>query len=205
MADGRHALPRRDRRSAAGPPDRSSSACSRSRRSGGSASTRPRHVRRPLHHAPPTRTSTTRSSGDRFRQDLYYRLKIISIELPPLRERPEDVAAARRSFPGRVLPVHGAAPAFVSPVALEMLLHYPWPGNVRELQNEVQRSLVMAGGGPLILEEHLSPKINPAGLTYSSATHRFAEAKADFERRFLLGGAGPLPLPPDADGGRGRA
>jgi DNA-binding NtrC family response regulator len=43
----------------------------------------------------------------------------------------------------------------------------------------------MAAGGPLILEEHLSPKINPAGVTYSEASHRFAEAKADFERRFL--------------------
>jgi DNA-binding NtrC family response regulator len=43
----------------------------------------------------------------------------------------------------------------------------------------------MAGGGPLILEDHLSPKINPAGETYSRASHRFAEAKADFERRFL--------------------
>jgi DNA-binding NtrC family response regulator len=66
-----------------------------------------------------------------------------------------------------------------------MLLRYPWPGNVRELQNEVQRCLVLAAGGTLILEEHLSPKINPAGEVYSRASHGFAEAKADFERRFL--------------------
>jgi DNA-binding NtrC family response regulator len=121
----------------------------------------------------------------RFRQDLYYRLKIISIELPPLRERPEDARLLLDHFLDEFSRSMGRPRPFVSPVALEMLLHYPWPGNVRELQNEVQRSLVMAGGGPLILEEHLSPKINPAGLTYSSATHRFAEAKADFERRFL--------------------
>jgi DNA-binding NtrC family response regulator len=74
---------------------------------------------------------------------------------------------------------------FLSPVALEMLLRYPWPGNVRELQNEVQRCLVMADGAPLILEEYLSPKINPAGEIYSRASHRFSEAKADFEKRFL--------------------
>ncbi|MCX6574155.1 MAG: sigma 54-interacting transcriptional regulator [Candidatus Aminicenantes bacterium] len=121
----------------------------------------------------------------RFRQDLYYRLKIISIELPPLRERPEDARLLLDHFLDAFSRSMGRPRPFVSPVALEMLLHYPWPGNVRELQNEIQRSLVMAGGGPLILEEHLSPKINPAGLTYSSATHRFAEAKADFERRFL--------------------
>ena len=121
----------------------------------------------------------------RFRQDLFYRLKIIAIDLPPLLERPEDARLLLHHFLDEFARSMGRPRPFVSPVALEMLLHYPWPGNVRELQNEVQRCLVMAGGGPLILEEHLSPKINPAGVTYSSATHRFAEAKADFERRFL--------------------
>ncbi len=122
---------------------------------------------------------------DRFRQDLYYRLKIISIDLPPLRERPDDALLLLNHFLDEFARSMGRPRPFVSPVALEMLLHYPWPGNVRELQNEVQRCLVMAGGGPLILEDHLSPKINPSGETYSRASHRLAEAKADFERRFL--------------------
>ena len=121
----------------------------------------------------------------RFRQDLYYRLKIIAIELPPLRERPEDALLLLNHFLDEFARSMGRPRPFVSPVALEMLLRYPWPGNVRELQNEVQRCLVMADGGPLILEEYLSPKINPAGETYTRATHRFAEARADFERRFL--------------------
>src|SRR5512137_2672825 len=121
----------------------------------------------------------------RFRQDLYYRLKIIAIELPPLRERPEDARLLLHHFLDEFSRSMGRPRPFVSPVALEMLLHYPWPGNVRELQNEVQRCLVIAGGGPRILEDYLSPKINPAGETYSQASHRFAEAKADFERRFL--------------------
>jgi DNA-binding NtrC family response regulator len=121
----------------------------------------------------------------RFRQDLYYRLKIIAIELPPLRERPDDALLLLNHFLDEFARSMGLSRPFVSPVALEMLLRYPWPGNVRELQNEVQRCLVMADGGPLILEEYLSPKINPAGETYSRASHRFVEAKADFERRFL--------------------
>ena len=121
----------------------------------------------------------------RFRQDLYYRLKIIAVDLPPLRERPDDALLLLNHFLDEFARSMGRPRPFVSPVALEMLLRYPWPGNVRELQNEVQRCLVMAGGGPLILEEFLSPKINPAGETYSIASHRFAEAKADFERRFL--------------------
>jgi len=121
----------------------------------------------------------------RFRQDLYYRLKIIAIELPPLRERPDDALLLLNHYLDEFARTMDRPRPFVSPVALEMLLRYPWPGNVRELQNEVQRLLVMAAGGPLVLEDHLSPKINPSGETYSAATHRFAEAKADFERRFL--------------------
>jgi DNA-binding NtrC family response regulator len=121
----------------------------------------------------------------RFRQDLYYRLKIIAVELPPLRERPDDALLLLNHFIDEFARSMGRPRPFVSPVALEMLLRYPWPGNVRELQNEIQRCLVMADGGPLILEEYLSPKINPAGETYSPGTHRFSEAKADFERRFL--------------------
>jgi transcriptional regulator with AAA-type ATPase domain len=121
----------------------------------------------------------------RFRQDLYYRLKIIAIDLPPLRERPEDALLLLNHFLDEFSRSMGKPRPFLSPVALEMLLRYPWPGNVRELQNEVQRCLIMADGAPLVLEEYLSPKINPAGETYSRATHLFSEAKADFEKRFL--------------------
>ncbi|MEN6561332.1 MAG: sigma-54-dependent Fis family transcriptional regulator [Acidobacteriota bacterium] len=121
----------------------------------------------------------------RFRQDLFYRLKIIAIDLPPLRERPDDAHLLLNHFLDEFARSMRRPRPFVSPVALEMLLRYPWPGNVRELQNEVQRLLVLAGGGPLILEEHLSPKINPAGETHSNASRRLAEARADFERRFL--------------------
>ncbi len=121
----------------------------------------------------------------RFRQDLYYRLKIIAIDLPPLRERPDDVLLLLDHFLDAFARSMGRPRPFVSPLALEMLLRYPWPGNVRELQNEVQRALVMAGGGPLILEDHLSPKVNPAGETYTEGSHKLAAAKADFERRFL--------------------
>ena len=121
----------------------------------------------------------------RFRQDLYFRLKIIAIELPPLRDRPEDVRSLLDHFFDAYARSMGRPRPFLAPVALEMLLRYPWPGNVRELQNEVQRCLVMADGGNLVLEEYLSPKINPEGETYDRASHRLAEARADFERRFL--------------------
>jgi DNA-binding NtrC family response regulator len=74
---------------------------------------------------------------------------------------------------------------FFSPLALEILLSYAWPGNVRELQNEVQRALILAGDGAVIREEFLSPRVNPAGQTYSPVSHHFLAAKAEFEKRFL--------------------
>jgi len=121
----------------------------------------------------------------RFREDLSYRLRIITLELPPLRDRKDDIVLLL----DRLLDQHarstGKPRPFFSPVALEILVRYPWPGNVRELQNEVQRALIMAGDSPLIREDFLSPKVNPGGETYTPSSHRFSAAKADFERRFL--------------------
>jgi DNA-binding NtrC family response regulator len=121
----------------------------------------------------------------RFREDLSYRLRIMTVELPPLRERKDDVLLLLDHFLDEHARASGRPRAYFSPVALEILLRYPWPGNVRELQNEVQRALIMAGDSPLIREDFLSPKVNPAGETYTPASHRFSAAKADFERRFL--------------------
>jgi DNA-binding NtrC family response regulator len=120
-----------------------------------------------------------------FREDLYYRLKIIPIELPPLRERKEDVLLFLDHFMDEYArSMRRTRPRF-SPLAIEMLLSYPWPGNVRELQNEVQRCLIIAGDSPIVQEDFLSPKINPRGETYSPASHGLAEARAQFEKRFL--------------------
>ncbi len=122
----------------------------------------------------------------RFREDLYYRLKIIVIEIPPLRERREDLVPLINHFAERYAGEMRRPRPYFSPPALEMLLRYPWPGNVRELQNEIRRCLVLACDGNLIREEHLSPAINPRGESLPEASRRFAAARADFERRFLL-------------------
>ena len=122
----------------------------------------------------------------RFREDLYYRLKIIVIELPPLRERREDLVPLINHFAERYAREMRRPRPYFSPPALEMLLRYAWPGNVRELQNEVRRCLVLAGDGNLIREEHLSRAINPRRESFPESSHRFAAARADFEKRFLL-------------------
>ncbi|MDH4196106.1 MAG: sigma-54 dependent transcriptional regulator [Candidatus Aminicenantes bacterium] len=120
-----------------------------------------------------------------FREDLYFRLKIIAIELPPLRERREDIIPLLEHFAARFArPMGRPAPQF-SDGALALLLAYPWPGNVRELQNEIQRALVMSGDGAVIRAEDLSPRLNPRPGETAAPARTFLAARAEFERRFL--------------------
>ncbi|MHB8094261.1 MAG: sigma 54-interacting transcriptional regulator [Candidatus Aminicenantales bacterium] len=121
----------------------------------------------------------------RFREDLYYRLKIIVIELPPLRERKADLLPLINHFAESYAREMKIPRPYFAPLAMEMLLQYSWPGNVRELQNEIQRCLVMAGGNNLIREEYLSPEINPRGERYSEASRDLRRARMEFEHRFL--------------------
>lgn len=82
----------------------------------------------------------------RFREDLYYRVAVIPIELPPLRERGEDIALLAQAFADRVAQEEGFDPYPLPPAVLDALSAAPWPGNVRELQNSVRRALVMTRG-----------------------------------------------------------
>ncbi len=79
-----------------------------------------------------------------FREDLFYRLNVVAIDLPPLRERPEDIAVLARHFVNAVGARLGFAAPVIEPDALDALTRYRWPGNVRELENAVERALVLA-------------------------------------------------------------
>ncbi len=94
----------------------------------------------------------------RFREDLYYRLNVVSLTLPPLRERREDVPFLVDHFLAKYAGELGERA--LSADALDRLLGYPWPGNVRELENVIQHAMVMAGGG-VILPEHLPIAAGP--------------------------------------------
>lgn len=85
-----------------------------------------------------------------FREDLYYRLAIFPIRLPPLRERLEDVENLAQAFLAKFSP--GVT---LSAGALEVLLQHDWPGNVRELRNVIERSSIVAGSGREILADHI--------------------------------------------------
>ena len=120
-----------------------------------------------------------------FRMDLYYRLRILTIEVPPLRERRADLLLLTNHFVDRYSREMGREKTYLSPGALEIMVNYPWPGNIRELQNEVQRCLILAGGDRLIREEHLSAKINPQAKPAAPVTYNYFLAKAEFEKRFI--------------------
>jgi transcriptional regulator with PAS, ATPase and Fis domain len=89
----------------------------------------------------------------RFRSDLYYRLNVIRVHVPPLRDRPDDIPALVQSLLGRMA---SRAPPSLHPGELERLMAYGWPGNVRELRNVLERSLVLHRG-PLRPSELISP------------------------------------------------
>jgi transcriptional regulator with GAF, ATPase, and Fis domain len=91
----------------------------------------------------------------RFREDLYYRLHVVPIELPPLRERREDIRALAEHFVQAECRKLGREPAALSPAALAELEGYAWPGNVRELRNVIERAVVLHRGGAIELPERL--------------------------------------------------
>src|SRR5262249_59142766 len=89
----------------------------------------------------------------RFREDLFYRLHVVPIRLPPLRERPEDVEPLARMFLDRFAADLGRATRQLAPEALALLRAHHWPGNVRELENLVERLLVLGGEQPISAAE----------------------------------------------------
>jgi DNA-binding NtrC family response regulator len=134
-------------------------------------------------------------SAGGFRQDLYYRLKVVEIQLPPLRQRSEDVPALAQRFLEQVNERLGRDKQRLSEAALARLVRHPWPGNVRELRNVLEQAAVLAGGS--VIEEHDlrldgAPRAAPAAPPGADlASLPFSEAKRQmverFEREFLLG------------------
>ena len=93
-------------------------------------------------------------ASERFREDLYYRLNVFEIHVPPLRERPEDILPLAEAFLEELGSTMGRPAAGISRDAGEWLVEYSWPGNVRELRNAIERAILLCDGG-LITREHL--------------------------------------------------
>lgn len=129
-----------------------------------------------------------------FREDLFYRLNVIRIELPPLRDRPEDIPLLASHFARRYTPPAKQAPE-IDPTAMDMMLNFPWPGNIRQLENAIERACITARDGA-ILPSHLPPDIargvgptkNGGGVSVDlnrPLPEQLAELTSRFEERYL--------------------
>ena len=103
----------------------------------------------------------------RFREDLYYRLNVVSLELPPLRDRRSDIPALAKFFVDRYAKDNGKAIEGFTPETMELLAAYDWPGNVRELENAIERAVVLATGSLIdtkALPTSVRPRVVPPGM-----------------------------------------
>ncbi|HUW65927.1 MAG TPA: sigma-54 dependent transcriptional regulator [Spirochaetia bacterium] len=123
-----------------------------------------------------------------FREDLYFRLNVITLKLPALRERADDIRELAEHFLVKYSREFGKKITSFAPAAMEMLLNFDWPGNVRELENACERAVVMAAG-PVILPEDLPLSLSTLILPDTSAIgagRSLKEIVADVERQVIL-------------------
>ncbi|MDR9500306.1 MAG: sigma-54 dependent transcriptional regulator [Desulfurivibrionaceae bacterium] len=123
----------------------------------------------------------------RFRQDLYYRLNVLPITLPPLRQRPADIPLLCDHFMAKFRDRMGSVAVRIDKGAMKMLLKYPWPGNVRELENTIERALVLAEGETLVAENF--PLLQEGGAAGRGALpfdgYSLKEAKKVWEKNLI--------------------
>jgi transcriptional regulator with PAS, ATPase and Fis domain len=121
-----------------------------------------------------------------FRKDLFYRLRVIPLELPPLRERRDDVLPLARQFIAKTCKQNSCGPCALSSDVLDALHAYAWPGNVRELENAIERAVVLAEGQPKIELGDLPPEIRAPAAAKSAAAETESLTLAEAERRHIL-------------------
>ncbi len=113
-----------------------------------------------------------------FREDLYYRINVVRVELPPLRNRREDLPLLAGQFIERFNRLQGRAVAGLEPEALSLLLAHDWPGNVRELENVVERAFILCGDGRIGIR-HLPPELTARAAAAPPADRRAAHDLLD--------------------------
>jgi two-component system response regulator PilR (NtrC family) len=126
----------------------------------------------------------------RFREDLFYRLHVISIPLPPLRERKDDIPLLVQHFLGKYGHENAKTDLEPMPEALDVLMAYSWPGNIRELENVVERAVVLATGpriGVDLIPDHVrrSPEFQVPQFVLPPEGISFKDVTSDFEKRLI--------------------
>ncbi len=120
-----------------------------------------------------------------FRQDLYFRISVFRIDLPPLRERRDDIPLLAEYFCHEFAKLHGKDVRSLSPAFLSALVAYDWPGNVRQLQNVIERSLILAEGPQLSVQD-LPPEFHRLAVTSETPKGSFHESVRYFKRELVL-------------------
>jgi DNA-binding NtrC family response regulator len=104
-------------------------------------------------------------ANGKFRMDLYYRLNVYPVHIPPLRERTEDIPLLTEHFVGKYSTMYGKRIPGVSDKAMQALMHYPWPGNIRELENMIERGVILTDSNQMIDVHTLFPTlVEPGGM-----------------------------------------
>jgi two-component system nitrogen regulation response regulator NtrX len=127
-------------------------------------------------------------AAGRFREDLYFRLNVVPLRVPPLRERPEDVPALARHFAQQFSRAYGRVRT-LAPEALPALQAYPWPGNVRELKNVIERLVILTPGDVIGLPEvrrTIGAVEAPVAPDLFRGVTSLREGRENFERQFIL-------------------
>jgi len=123
----------------------------------------------------------------KFRQDLFYRLNVVPIDLPPLRQRADDIPELCRHFLHQIAKREKDAFRHIEPEAVRMLQHYPWPGNVRELQNIIERAVVLETEPGVIRAVTLEPWLRKGNDPSLGAVESLAgKPLADIEKQVIL-------------------
>jgi DNA-binding NtrC family response regulator len=125
----------------------------------------------------------------RFREDLFYRLNVISIDLPPLRSRREDIPLLATHFLKHYAEENGVSPRTLAADALRALIDYDWPGNVRELENAIERGVVLSSGpiiGSDLLPGHLTGRNYSTSLLEHNPNASLFDILEDIERRIII-------------------
>jgi formate hydrogenlyase transcriptional activator len=131
-----------------------------------------------------TNRDVTQMVGDgRFRSDLFYRLNVFPVVLPPLRERQEDIPRLVRHFTQRFARRMGRAMETIPAALMDALVRYPWPGNIREMQNVIERAVILSPGSAL----HIPPDDLKPGAGSANGRAGGPVTLADAEREHILG------------------
>ena len=125
-----------------------------------------------------------------FRQDLYYRLNVVNINIPPLKDRPDDIIVLAKHFAKKYSELNDIPLKEMTPAAEQKLLNYLWPGNVRELENTVHRAVLLSSGDKIdedaILLDDIDAVINPVAGTEMSGAEFVGSTVASMERNLIF-------------------